>query len=62
MGSQVRVSAGSPLEGGLGCYIDVRYCGRLSMVFLQLKEPMELLLKKRVFPPGSRYLSCCDMT
>ena len=34
------------------CYINVRHCGGLSMALLQLKEPLELFVKRREFLPG----------
>ena len=40
----------------------VRRCGGLSMVFLQLKDPLELFVKSREFLPGSGFLSRRDMT
>ena len=42
--------------------INVRRCGGLSMVLLQLKDPLELFVKRREFLPGSRFLSCRNMT
>ena len=54
--SQVRVSAGSPSN------INVRRCGRLSMVLEQMKDPLELFVKRREFRPGSGFLSRRDMT
>ena len=36
--------------------------GRLPMVVLQLKDPLELLLMTREFLPSSGFLSRCDMT
>ena len=44
--SQVRVSAGYPLVGWPGHYINVRRCGGLSMVQL------ELFVKRREFLPS----------
>ena len=44
-----------------GRYINVWHCGGLSMVLLQLKDPLELYLKRREFLCGSRFLSCRDM-
>ena len=32
------------------------------MVLLQLKDPLELIFTRREFPPGSGFLSLCDMT
>ena len=37
-------------------------CGGLSMVLLQLKDPLELFVRRGEFPPSSGVLSCCDMT
>ena len=61
---QVRVSAGSPLAGWHGryIYINVRHCGGLSMVLLQLKYPLELFVKRRECIPSSVFLTRCDMT
>ena len=60
---QVLVSAKSPLAGWLGRYINVRRCGRLSEVLLQLfEDPLELFVKRREFLPGSRFPSCHNMT
>ena len=36
-----------PQAGWPGCYINVRCCGGLSMVLLQLKDPLELFVKRR---------------
>ena len=36
--------------------------GGLSMVFLQLKDPLELFVKRREFLPCSGFLSRCNMT
>ena len=46
---QVRASAGLPLAGCSGRYINVQRCGGLSMVLLQLKDPLELFMKRREF-------------
>ena len=43
--------------GWPGRYMNVRCCGGLSMVLLQLKDPLELFLKSREFLPGSGFLS-----
>ena len=50
-----------PQAGWPGRYINVRHCGGLSMVLLQLKDPLELFVKSREFLPGSGFLSR-DMT
>ena len=42
--------------------INVRRYGGLSMVLLQLKDPLELFVKRREFLPGSGFLSRLDMT
>ena len=42
MRSQVRVSTGSLLTGWFGRYRNVRRCGELSLVFLQLIASLEL--------------------
>ena len=60
--SQVRVYAGSLYAGWLGHYINVQRCEGLSMVLLQLKDPVELFLKRYEFLPSSGFLSCRDMT
>ena len=52
-----KFSTGSPLSD---C-INVRRYDRLSMVLLQLKDPLELLVKKREFIPGSWFLSRYNM-
>ena len=44
-----------------GRYINVRRYGGLSMVLLQLKNPLELLVKRKEFLLGSRSLSRRDM-
>ena len=51
-----------PQAGWPGRYINVRCCWRLSMVLLQLKDPLELFVKSREFLPGYRFLSRRDMT
>ena len=35
-------------------------CGGLSMVLLQLKDPLELFVKRREFLPGSGFLSAVE--
>ena len=55
----------SPLDhqaGWPGRYINVRRCGGLSMVLLQLKDPLALFVKSREFLLGSGFLSRRDMT
>ena len=55
----------SPLDPQAGwpvCYIHVRRCGGQSMVLLQLKDPLELFVKRREFLPSSGFLSRRDMT
>ena len=37
-------------------------CGGLSMVLLQLKDSLDLFIKRREFYPGSGFLSRSDMT
>ena len=39
------------IAGWPGHYMNVRCGGGLSMVLLQLKDPLELFLKRREFPP-----------
>ena len=51
-----------PQAGWPGRYKNVRRCGGLPMVFLQLKDPLELFVKSREFLPGSGFLSRRDMT
>ena len=43
-------------------FISVRRCGRLSMVLLRLKDPLELFVKRRESVPGSGFLARRDMT
>ena len=44
-------------------YGSYKYTKRgLSIVFLQLKDPLKLFLKRREFLPGSGFLSRRDMT
>ena len=50
-----------PQEGLPGRYINVRHCGGLSIVLLQLKDPLELFVKS-LFIPGSGFLSRRDIT
>ena len=59
---QVRISAESTLAGWPGRYISVQRYGRLSMVLLKLKDPLEQFVRRREFIPGSWFLPCCDMT
>ena len=61
MSSPVRVSAGSSQAGWLGHFINVRHCGGLSMFHLQLKDPLELFVKRREYIPGSGILYHRDM-
>ena len=49
---------GFPLAGWPGCYTNVRCCGGPSMVLLQLKDHLELFVKRREFFPGSGFLVC----
>ena len=51
-----------PQAGWPGRYKNVRHCGGLSMVFLQLKDPLELFVKSKEFLLGPGLLSRCDMT
>ena len=57
MRSQAPLLTESPLAGYPGRYVNVRHCGWLSMVLLQLKGPLELFLKRKEFPPGCGFLS-----
>ena len=56
------VSAEFPITGWSGRYIHVWCCRGLSMVFLPLKDHLELFRKRSEFLRGSGYLSCCVMT
>ena len=56
MRSQVRFSAGSLLAGLPGCYVNVRRTGGLTLVLQQLKDHLELFLKRREFLLGSGFL------
>ena len=56
--SHLQISAGSLQAGWPGRYIDVWRCEGLLMVLLQLKDPLELLVKG----DGIGFLSRCDMT
>ena len=51
-----------PLAGWPGRYINLRCCRGLSMVLLQLKDALELFVKRREFLPSSGFLSHKDMT
>ena len=51
-----------PQAGWPGCYINVLHCGGLSVVLLQLKDPLELFVKRREFLPSSGFLSYRDTT
>ena len=51
-----------PPVGWPGRYIILRHYGGLFIVPLQLKDPLELFVKRREFLPGSWFLSCRDMT
>ena len=62
MSVAVRVIAGSPYACQPGRYINVRRCGGLSMVLIQLKDPLELFVQKMEFLPGSWFPSRRDMT
>ena len=59
--SHVPFSPLSPQAGRPGRYIHVRCCEVLSML-LQVKDPLELFVKRREFRPGSGCLSPGDMT
>ena len=57
----------SPQSLAAPCKTQQRYSGSLaapwvSFVLLQLKDPLELFLKRRNFPPCSGFLSHRDMT
>ena len=51
-----------PLCGWPGYYINVQCCGGLSMVLLQLKDPLEQFVKRKKFLPCLRFLSRSNMT
>ena len=51
-----------PQAGWPGRCINVRRCGGLSMVPLQLKDPLELFVNSREFLSSSGFLSRRDMT
>ena len=51
-----------PQAGWPGRYINVRRCRGLSMVLMQLTDPLELFVKSREILPGSEFLSRRDMT
>ena len=48
-----------------GRYINVRHCGGLALVLLQLKDPLEVFMKRSEFLPrsgvsiSSRYVLSC---
>ena len=55
----------SPLDPQAGCparYENVQHCRGLSLVLLQLKDSLELFVKRRDLLPGSGFLSRRDMT
>ena len=52
----------APQAGWRGRYIHVWYCGGLSMAPLQLKDPLELFVKRMEFLPGYKFLFWRDMT
>ena len=62
MSLQVRDSAGSPQAGLHGCFINGRHYGGLSMVLLQLKNPLELFMNRREVLHASGFQSCRNMT
>ena len=39
-----------------GCYINGRHCGGLYVVLLQLKDPLEIFVKRREILPSARFL------
>ena len=51
-----------PQAGWRGRYINVRHCRGLSIVLLQLKDPLELFVKRGEFIPSSGFLSRNDKT
>ena len=50
----------SPLAWSL--YKCAALCRAVLMVFLQLKDPLDLFIKRRKFLPSFGFLSHCDMT
>ena len=59
---QVRVSAGSLSGLAWALYKCAVLLGALYMVILQLKDPLELFVKRREFLPGSGFLSRRDLS
>ena len=51
MGSQVRLSVGSPKADCPGCYLHVQRVRVLSMLLLQLKDPLELFVTTNIVLP-----------
>ena len=45
-----------------GRFIKVWHCGGLSVVLLQLKDPLQLIMKRKEFLPGSGFPSHRNMT
>ena len=55
--------SGLSLSGSLSwCFTNVRCFGELSMVLLQLKDPIGSIAKRRTILPNSMFLSRRDMT
>ena len=48
--------------GWPGHYKKVQYCGGLSVVIRQLKDPLELIVKSREYLPSSGFLSGRNLT
>ena len=44
-----------PVSGWPGRYINVRNCGELYMVLMQMKDPLEVFVNRREFLPSSRF-------
>ena len=53
---------GPQKAGWPGHFINVWCSGKQSMVLLQLKDPLELIVKRRELLPGSGFQSRRDMT
>ena len=56
------ISARSSLVGWPVRKINVQQCGGLSVVLLQLKDLLEVFVKKREFITSSKFLSYPDVT
>ena len=61
LGLVVTTPASPAWAGWRGRYINMRHCGGLFMVLLQLKDPLEQFVRKREFILSSRFLSRCNV-